>query len=127
MALLHRVRQPFNVNAVAQAAAAAALDDLEFVEMCRTENEAGRRVLCEGLVALGFGAIGGSANFVLSCVGNGVAVFEALQRHGIIVRPLAPYGMPEYVRISIGRSDENERLLSTLSELLESGEVVKAR
>jgi histidinol-phosphate aminotransferase len=127
IALLHRVRQPFNVNAVAQAAATAALDDLEFVEMCRRENEAGRKVLCEGLTALGFESVGGAANFVLSRVGDGVAVFEALQRRGLIVRPLAPYGMPEYVRITIGRADENERLLSTLSELLESGEVAKTR
>jgi histidinol-phosphate aminotransferase len=127
IALLHRVRQPFNVNAVAQAAATAALDDLEFVEMCRTENEVGRKVLCEGLAALGFETVGGAANFVLSRVGDGVAVFEALQRRGIIVRPLAPYGMPEYVRITIGRSDENERLLSTLSELLEAVEVASVR
>ena len=127
IALLHRVRQPFNVNAVAQAAATAALDDLEFVEMCRTENEAGRQVLCEGLAGLGFETVGGAANFVLSRVGDGVAVFEALQRRGIIVRPLAPYGMPEYVRITIGRSGENERLLSTLSELLETGEVPSVR
>ena len=127
ISLLHRVRQPFNVNAVAQAAATAALDDLEFVEMCRAENSAGRKVLCEGLAALGFETIGGAANFVLSRVGNGVAVFEALQRRGIIVRPLAPYGMAEYVRITIGRTEENERLLSTLSELLESGEVTNVR
>ena len=127
IALLHRVRQPFNVNAVAQAAATAALDDLEFVEMCRTENEAGRKVLCEGLRALGFETVGGAANFVLSRVGNGVAVFDALQRRGLIVRPLAPYGIPEYVRITIGRAEENERLLSTLNELLESGEVTSVR
>lgn len=127
IALLHRVRQPFNVNVVAQAAATAALDDLEFVDMCRTENEAGRQVLCAGLTALGFETEGGSANFVLSNVGDGVAVFEALQRRGLIVRPLAPYGMPEYVRITIGRREENERLLSTLSELLENDEVVGVR
>ncbi len=127
IALLHRVRQPFNVNAVAQAAATAALDDLEFVAMCRTENEVGRRVLCEGLTALGFETVGGAANFVLSRVGSGAVVFEALQRRGLIVRPLAPYGMTEFVRITIGRSEENERLLSTLRELLESGEIASVR
>lgn len=123
IALLQRVRQPFNVNSVAQAAAVAALDDLEFVEMCRTENELGRRVLCEGLQGLGFETIGGQANFVLSRVGDGVAVFEALQRRGLIVRPLAPYGMPAYVRITIGRAEENARVLQTLAELIASGEI----
>ena len=127
IALLHRVRQPFNVNAVAQAAATAALDDLEFVNMCRTENEAGRKMLYEGLTTLDFETTGGSANFVLSRVGDGVAVFEALQRRGIIVRPMAAYGMPAYVRITIGRSEENERLLSTLGELLQSGEISSVR
>ena len=124
IALLHRVRQPFNVNLVAQSAAAAALDDVEFVEMCRRENEAGRAVLCQGLEALGFATLGGQANFVLSRVGDGARVFERLQRRGIIVRPLAPYGMPEYVRITIGRPAENQRLLATLAELIECGELV---
>jgi len=123
IALLHRVRQPFNVNAVAQAAATAALDDLEFVAMCRTENEVGRQVLCEGLTALGFKTLGGAANFVLCRVGSSAEVFEALQRRGLIVRPLAPYGMAEYLRITIGRSEENERLLSALRELLNSAEI----
>ena len=91
--------------------------------MCRTENEVGRQVLCEGLTALGFKTVGGAANFVLSRVGSSAEVFEALQRRGLIVRPLAPYGMPEYVRITIGRSEENERLLSVLRELLKSGEI----
>jgi histidinol-phosphate aminotransferase len=123
IALLNRVRQPFNVNQVAQVAATAALDDLEFVKMCRAENEAGRKVLCDGLDRLGFNTIGGAANFVLCRVGDGVAVFGALQRRGIIVRPLAPYGMAEYVRITIGRAKENERVLSVLRELLDSGEI----
>ena len=124
IALLHRVRQPFNVNMVAQVAATAALDDVEFVEMCRVENALGRKVLCEGLAALGFKTVGGTANFVLSRVGNAVAVFAALQRYGIIVRPLAAYGLPDYVRITIGRAQDNQRLLSTLRELIETGEIV---
>jgi histidinol-phosphate aminotransferase len=127
IALLHRVRQPFNVNAVAQAAATAALDDLEFVAMCRAENEVGRQVLCEGLTALGFETVGGAANFVLCRVGSSAVVFEALQRRGLIVRPLAPYGMADFVRLTIGRAEENERLLSTLRELLGSGEIASVR
>ena len=121
--LLHRVRQPFNVNSIAQAAALAALDDEAFISKCRKENETGRRLLTEGLNALGFETTGGAANFVLSRTGNGVACFEALQKRGIIVRPLGAYGLPEYVRITIGRSEENERLLGSLADLLESREI----
>lgn len=117
VALLQRVRQPFNVNSVAQAAARAALRDYDFVNMCRRENEAGREVLCVGMEDLGFKTFGGNANFILSRVGDGVKVFRKLQERGIIVRPLAPYGMPEYVRITIGRPAENRRLLEAMSEL----------
>ena len=123
--LLHRVRQPFNVNSIAQAAAAAALDDEVFVSMCCEENEKGRKLLCEGLGALGFETMGGAANFVLSRVGDSVACFEALQKCGVIVRPLGGYGMSEYVRVTIGRQEENQRLLDSLSNLLESGKVSK--
>ena len=118
IALLQRVRQPFNVNSVAQAAAVAALEDTEVLQTCRRENEQGRSVLCQGLQALGVETFGGSANFVLSRVGDGMKVFGELQQRGIIVRPLAPYGMPEHVRITIGRPDENQRLLQAMSGLL---------
>ncbi len=121
--LLYRVRQPFNVNSIAQAAALAALDDEAFIAKCRTENEKGRTLLTKGLDALGFETIGGAANFVLSRVGDGVACFEALQKRGIIVRPLSVYGLPDYVRITIGRAEENERLLGSLTDLLASGEI----
>ncbi len=116
--LLQRVRQPFNTNSVAQAAALAALTDDSFVQMCRRENEAGREVLCAGLAALGFETFGGQANFVLTKVGDGRGVFEALQRRGIIVRPLGPYQMPEYIRITIGRPEENQRLLREMEAML---------
>ena len=119
IALLNRVRQPFNVNAVAQAAAVAALGDSEFVQMCRSQNEKGREVLCEGLGRLGLETFGGSANFVLTKVGDGGYFFDALRARGIIVRPLAPYRMPEYVRITIGTPEENQRLLlAVVAEVL---------
>lgn len=118
ISLLQRVRQPFNANSVAQAAAEAALGDHDFVKMCREENEAGRQYLCEGLAALGIETFGGSANFVLSRVGDGQRVFGELQKRGIIVRPLAPYGMPDYVRITIGKPAENKRLLEAFTKLL---------
>jgi histidinol-phosphate aminotransferase len=115
--LLQRVRQPFNVNAVAQAAAVAALGDVEFYEMCRRENAVGREVLLSNLNVMGYETFGGSANFVLTRVGDGLACFRALQSQGIIVRPLSVYGMPEYVRITIGTQVENERLLSAMQGL----------
>ncbi|MEO0508268.1 MAG: histidinol-phosphate transaminase [Verrucomicrobiota bacterium] len=118
IALLQRVRQPFNANAVAQAAATAALEDVDFVQKCCLENELGRARLCRGLEELGVETFGGAANFVLAKVGDGPKVFEQLQERGIIVRPLGPYGMPEYVRISVGRPEENERILATMAELL---------
>ena len=114
VALLQRVRQPFNVNAVAQAAAVAALGDVEFYEMCRRENAAGREFLVSGLNAMGFETFGGSANFVLTRVGDGSACFLNLQSQGIIVRPLDVYGMPEFVRITIGTQEENQRLLQAM-------------
>ncbi len=115
--LLQRVRQPFNVSAVAQAAATAALADDAFVDHCRRANEAGRAQLVDGLEAMGYPTLGGQANFVLSKVGDGGRFFQALQRRGIIVRPLAPYGMAEFVRITIGTEKENSRLLEAAREL----------
>ena len=121
MALMERVRQPFNVNMVAQAAAIAALQDVAFESMCREQNELGREQLCRGLSAIGFETWGGQANFVLSRVGDGLGVFEALQKKGLIVRPLASYGMPEFVRITIGLREENERLLAAMKALDSGG------
>ena len=121
--LLQRVRQPFNVSSVAQAAATAALSDHGFLSMCRSANEAGRKQLVEGMEALGFATIGGHANFVLSMVGDGGTFFEALQQRGIIVRPLAPYGMAEFVRITIGTVTENERLLEATREIAQNSEI----
>lgn len=118
IALLQRVRQPFNVSSVAQAAATAALDDLAFLAKCKIENAKGRDLICAGLQAAGVETHGGEANFVLCRVGKGQQVFERLQQQGIIVRPLAPYGLPEYVRITIGTTDENLRLIHALAEVM---------
>ncbi|WPJ95024.1 histidinol-phosphate transaminase [Coraliomargarita algicola] len=125
--LLQRVRQPFNVNAIAQVAASAALTDHEFVNKCRTANEAGRAQLVAGLEALGNATVGGQANFVLANVGDGGAFFQALQQRGLIVRPLAPYGMPAFVRITIGTEAENQRLLAAARELAQSQGVPDSR
>ena len=121
VALLNRVRQPFNVNALAQIGGLAALGDVAFCNRCREENERGRGQLIKGLKRLNLKVYGGSANFVFVDVGGGQIVFEKLQKMGIIVRPLANYGLPEYIRVTIGTVDQNERFLSAIQSLTNYG------
>lgn len=113
-ALLNRVRQPFNVNAIAQAAAVAALDDTAFAEKCARENRAGLRQIEQGCRELGLEFVPSVANFMLIKVGDGQRVFDALQRRGLIVRPVRSYGLPEWVRVTVGSREQNERLLREL-------------
>ncbi len=116
--ILQRARQPFNVNAIAAAAAIAALDDDEFVARCRRENRAGLAQLGDGFRRLGLEFVPGQGNFLLVKVGDGGRVFAALQQRGLIVRPVKPYGLPEWVRITVGTRAQNERLLAALAEVL---------
>lgn len=116
-ALLNRVRQPFNVNAIAQAAAVAALDDEEFARRCARENRTGLVQLEEGCRTLGLEFVPSSANFMLIKVGDGMKVFDALQRRGVIVRPVKSYGLPEWVRVTVGTGEQNERFLGELREV----------
>jgi len=118
--LLNRVRQPFNVNAIGQAAAIAALDDGEFAAKCRGENRAGLVQLEAGLRALGLETVPSVANFLLVKVGDGARVFSNLQKQGVIVRPMRPYGMPEWLRITVGTPAQNERLLRAITAVLRS-------
>ncbi|MBP7143021.1 MAG: histidinol-phosphate transaminase [Opitutaceae bacterium] len=113
-ALLGRVRQPFNVNSIAQAAAMGALDDDEFAARCVRENRAGLAQLEEGFKRLGLHYVPSVANFILARVGQGVECFEALQRRGVIVRPVKSYGLPEWVRITVGTRSQNDRVLAEL-------------
>ena len=113
-ALLNRVRQPFNVNAIAQAAALAALDDGEFAQKTARENRAGLAQIEIGAQRLGLEAVSSVANFMLVKVGDGMRVFEDLQRSGVIVRPVKSYGLPEWIRVTVGRSEQNARLLAGL-------------
>ena len=120
IAILQRARQPFNVNGIGVAAAVAALDDHEFVEKCRRENRAGRALLADGCQKLGLEFVPGGGNFLLVKVGDGAAVFAALQARGIITRPVKPYGLPEWLRITVGTPAQNERMLSTLAAVIRS-------
>lgn len=117
-ALLNRVRQPFNVNAIAQAAAIAALDDVEFAAKCARDNRAGLQQLERGCRELGLEYVPSVANFMLVKVGDGLRVFDALQRRGIIVRPVKSYSLPEWIRVTVGTETQNERFLRELGSIL---------
>ena len=119
--LLNRVRQPFNTNAIAQAAATAALDDEEFARECRRKNREGGRQLQKGLASLGLETVPSAGNFLLVKVGDGTRFFQSVQAQGVIVRPLGGYGLPEYVRVSIGTEAENERFLRAAAQSLNQG------
>jgi histidinol-phosphate aminotransferase len=115
--LLNRVRQPFNVSSVGLAAAAAALEDREFVDRSRALNAEGLHQLTAGLSGLGYTVVPSLGNFVLVDIGRpGAPVYESLLRAGIIVRPVANYGLPNHLRISVGLPAQNERLLKELSD-----------
>lgn len=116
--IINRVRQPFNVNSVAQAAAAASLDDDEFVERTRALNQAGMLQITRGLTELGLEYIPSFGNFVSFRVANTKDVYQKLLQSGVIVRPIAAYEMPEYLRVSIGLYSENERFLQALKSIL---------
>ncbi|RME70936.1 MAG: histidinol-phosphate transaminase [Verrucomicrobia bacterium] len=117
-ALLNRVRQPFNVNAVALAAGEAALEDAAWVEKSRETNRAGLAQLAAGFERLGLEYIPSVTNFVSVRVGDGAAMFKALQARGVIVRPMGGYGMPEWIRISVGTREQNARVLGELGALV---------
>jgi histidinol-phosphate aminotransferase len=117
-ALLNRVRQPFNVNAIAQAAALAALDDAAFAAKTASENRAGLALLENGFRAMELEIVPSVANFMLVKVGDGLRVFDALQRRGIIVRPVKSYGLAEWVRVTVGTPEQNRRLLDEMRRVL---------
>jgi histidinol-phosphate aminotransferase len=113
--MLNRVRQPFNVNALAQAAALAALADPEYVDESRALNSAGLAQLAAGFAMLGVRSLPSHGNFVLAKVGDAEGVNRSLLAQGVIVRPVANYGLPEWLRISVGLAGENERFLKALA------------
>lgn len=118
VALLNRVRQPFNVNAIAQAAALAALDDAEFAAKCVRENRQGLAQLAAGFKKLGLESVPSEANFILVKVGDGARVFAGMQQRGVIVRPMQGYGMSEWLRLTVGSHAQNERMLAALAQTL---------
>lgn len=117
-AMLDRVRQPFNVNSLAQVAAVAALADAAYVDESARLNRAGMRRIEEGLAKLGVPSLRSHGNFLLVRVGDGAGVYGGLLREGVIVRPVAGYGLPEWLRVTIGLPAENERFLAALAKVL---------
>jgi len=117
--LLNRVRHPFNVNLVAQVAALAALDDHAHLDKSIRRNHEGMFQLLTGISRLGLDSIESAGNFLTLDTGrSGVEVYNALLQEGVIVRPLANYGMPRHLRVTIGSSDENARFLEALEKVL---------
>ncbi|GAB6908483.1 Histidinol-phosphate aminotransferase [Desulfosarcina cetonica] len=117
--MLHRVRQPFNVNSLAQAAAVAALDDREFLERTVDLVHRGLDTLYEGLDALGLTYHRSETNFFLIDVAQPAAViFEKMLRQGVIVRSMQAYGFPHHIRINVGLEAENQRFLKALETVL---------
>ena len=117
--LLNRVRQPFNVNSLALAAAVAALDDRKFVAKSTKMNRSGLAKLERALKTLGLETIPSCANFVTFRVSRARTVYERLLRQGVIVRPLAGYDMPDHLRVTVGTPKENEKFLRALRTALD--------
>jgi histidinol-phosphate aminotransferase len=116
--LLNRVRQPFNVNSLALVAAEAALQDQAHLQKGLTCNVTGMQQYVRAFRELGLEYIPSIANFISVKVGEGASIYEQLLRQGVIVRPVANYGMPEYLRITIGTAEENQRCINALQQVM---------
>lgn len=117
--MMNRVRQPFNVNSIAQAAAVAALGDEEFVRQTHDMNRRGMAQLVAGFGRLGLEYIPSCGNFISFKIGDGMKMYRRLLELGVIVRPVANYEMAEYLRVSIGTEPENEKFLTALQQAIE--------
>lgn len=116
--LMNRVRQPFNVNNLAIAAAVAALDDHAFVSESYELNRCGMQQIVVGLTGMGLEYIPSHGNFVTFKVNEAAAVNQKLLKQGVIVRPIGGYGLPDWLRVTIGSASENARFLEALGAAL---------
>ena len=114
---LEKIRQPFNLNAMAQAAALAAIDDEKHVQRTRENNAAGLHFFETTLSEMNIKTIPSHANFICANVGNGRETFIELQKRGVIARDMSSYQMPDWIRITIGTPEQNERCLAALKDL----------
>ena len=125
--LLNRVRHPFNVNVPALAAAEAALDDVEFLARSYALNMAGMAQLVAGLAEIGIETVPSKGNFLLAKVGDAARINTELLKRGVIVRPVANYGLPEFLRVSVGLAGQNARFLDALSVVLAASAALEPR
>ncbi len=117
--LMNRVRPPFNVNNLAMAAAVAALEDKEHLQASVAMNADGLKQLCAAFEGMGLEFIPSVGNFISVDVAREAGVvYQALLREGVIVRPVANYGMPTHLRVTVGRPEENERFIAALKKVL---------
>lgn len=119
--VLNRVRQPFNVNSVAMAAATAVLDDDAYLQKSREVNAAGLHQLEQAFIAMGLDYIPSAGNFIAVEVGDRAQeIFQSLLSSGVIVRPVAGYGMPRHLRVSVGLPEQNDQFIEALAQALET-------
>ena len=119
IALMNRIRQPFNVNSLAQAAALAALEDESHILECVRMIEAGRHFLYDEFTTLGLRYVPSRADFIIVDVGRSAAeIYQKLLHEGVIVRPMTPFGMETALRITVGTPEENRRLVKALRTVL---------
>jgi len=118
--LLQKARQPFNTNAIAQAAALAALGDEDHVQQTRSVNREGLAFLSGAMAERGLECVPSHANFLLVKCGNGDAVFRAMLKQGVIVRAMSGYKLPDWIRISIGTAAQNQRVVEVLDSVIGS-------
>src|SRR5213596_978744 len=116
--VLHKTRQPFNVNSIAQVGALAALEDDAHLRETKLAVDEGRAYLQEQFAKMRLPFVPAAANFVMVHVGDGCAVFEKLLRQKIIVRPLKGYGLPEWIRVSVGTMEENKKLIAGVRDAI---------
>ncbi|MFW2177388.1 MULTISPECIES: histidinol-phosphate transaminase [unclassified Moraxella] len=116
--MLNRTRQAFNTNMLAHAGAKGALQDQDFIKQYRAFNSEQRDALYKGFDSLGLVYVKSATNFVMVNVGDGLAVYQALLEQGVVVRPMAGYGLVEWIRVTVGLPEENNRFLDTLAQVL---------
>jgi histidinol-phosphate aminotransferase len=116
--ILNRARLPFNVNAIAAAAACAALSDQEHVAQTISINRIGLKQMADGLKILQLNYISSIANFITVDVDDGRDIYQKLLHQGVIVRPLHAYNMPKHIRVTIGTAEQNERFLTAINKVM---------
>lgn len=124
--LLRRLQQPFSISSVAQAAAIAALGDRDFAERTRKLNAEERTRLSAGLREREIEQVPSQANFILLKVGDGAGIARKLMQRGVIVRPVGNYGLPEWIRVSIGLPHENDRFVAALDAVMSEAKLETA-